>query len=425
MWDVSIRTMRNCMFDGYSDCPFYEQLQYSGDTRSVGLFHYLLSGDDRLMRQAITNFGASVLEEGLTQSRFPSQTPQIIAGFSLYWILQVYDHHLYFGDSAYSKSFLPRIDGVLEFFDRHTDANGLVSGLPSDVWQYVDWVTTWGATATHSDKGVPTAGRESNCHTFFSMLYAYVLLKSAVLARNVGRPGNATEYEHRAQNLVEAIRKHCYDGQFFVDTTTVAAARLPHDTPTNYSQHCQVFSILCGACPERDRKRILMESFLSQNGRFSKCSYVMIFYALRAFSLAGDDVYEEFLWPRVWGPWRRMLSNNLSTWEEDDVRQRSDCHAWGSVPIYEYCVELAGIQPTMPGASEITFKPRLRLSGSFEAKICLGRSNIATVQWQTASSGHVGVHLHLLKPTVVVSKLPDSAAVNHGTVSQVTLSWKP
>lgn len=37
IWDVSIRTMRNCMFDGYSDCPFYEQLQSVLPSRPIVL----------------------------------------------------------------------------------------------------------------------------------------------------------------------------------------------------------------------------------------------------------------------------------------------------------------------------------------------------------------------------------------------------
>jgi hypothetical protein len=391
--------------------------RYSGDSRSVGLFHYLLSGDDRLMRQAIINFASSVTPEGLTQSRFPSHVPQLIAGFPLYWILQVCDHHLFFGDTSYARSFLPRIDGVLDFFASHVDSLGLVSGMPYDVWQYVDWVTTWGATDSHPDKGVPTSGRKSNRHTYFSMLYAFVLKATAKLVRDVGRPEYADEYKSRAESIVRAIRTHCFDGRFFTDSTSDIADSLA------YSQHCQVFSVLCGAALPSERSYLLTEAF-AEGSNFSKCSYVMKFYALRAFAMAGDDVYEE-QWKTVWAPWRVMLGNNLSTWEEDDVRQRSDCHAWGSVPVYEYCTELAGIRPIAPGCAKLLFKPRVRLSGAVEANVALGRDNVATISWSTGTEGEKNIELRLEKKVEVMSRLPGGEEEEHGVVDHLVLKYLP
>lgn len=368
------------------------------------------------MRQTITNFAASIGFEGLTQSRFPSHVMQLIAGFSLYWVLQICDHHLYFGDAAYARSFLPRIDGVLDFFDSHVDDRGLVSGLPDDVWQYVDWVTTWGATDEHPDKGVPTSGRRSNLHTYFSMLYAYVLQKAAKLLIEVGRPAHAEEYESRAKSLQTAVRAHCYDGSFFTDSTSDIAGE------DAYSQHCQVFAVLSGCAQEQDRTRLLQGAF--ENPKFSKCSYVMKFYALRAFSIAGDEMYESF-WKTVWDPWRQMLANNLTTWEEDDVRQRSDCHAWGSVPIYEYCTELAGVQPISAGCKRLLFKPRLNLSEGIDAKVALGNDNMATVSWRLAEGRKKQVELRLTRAVELCSQLPGGDIAEHGVVSSLTLLYSP
>lgn len=368
------------------------------------------------MRQAITNFAASITPEGLTQSRFPSHVRQVIAGFSLYWILQVCDHHLYFGDTAFTRSFLPCIDGVFNFFDRHINEIGLVGGLPSDVWQYVDWVTSWGATEEHPDKGVPCSGRMNNIHTYFSLLYAYVLKKASKLLLDVHRPGLAEEYTHRANAVIEAVRKHCYDGRFFTDST----ADIADDQA--YSQHCQVFAVLAEAVEASDSARLLQQSFADP--RFAKCSYMMRFYAFRAFSAAGGTFYDS-RWNIMWEPYHQMLAHNLTTWEEDDVRQRSDCHAWGSVPIYEYCTELAGVQPIEAGCSRISFQPRLALSKEINAKIALGKNNLATVCWKTDKDGMVQVELKLELPTEVIYRAPGEEPRSCGLTDSVSFIWSP
>lgn len=271
-------------------------------------------------------------------------------------------------------------------------------------------VTSWGATEDFPDKGVPTAGRRTNTYTYFSMLYAYVLEQAATLVHSVGRPAHAEEYRSRAYSLRIAIREHCYDGEFFTDSSSDVADR------QSYSQHCQVWAVLSEAAELHERPRLLKESMT--NPEFSKCSYMMMFYAFRAFAKAGDDIYHHF-WTHALDPWRRMLGCNLTTWEEDDVRQRSDCHAWGSVPIYEYCIELAGIHPIASGCSKILFKPRVRLSENLQAKVALGKDNLATVCWSKNGTGRVQVELKLLRPIEVASKLPGQGRVEHGVTDRL------
>ena len=72
VWAMSWNGARIGAFETYMDTPYYEQLQYVGDTRIQALISLYVAGDDRLMRQALRHFDDSRLPEGITQSRYPS-----------------------------------------------------------------------------------------------------------------------------------------------------------------------------------------------------------------------------------------------------------------------------------------------------------------------------------------------------------------
>ena len=59
IWDAGWRTLRLCSNETHYDCPYYEQLQYIGDTRIQCLISSYISGDNRLTKNAITLFDFS------------------------------------------------------------------------------------------------------------------------------------------------------------------------------------------------------------------------------------------------------------------------------------------------------------------------------------------------------------------------------
>jgi alpha-L-rhamnosidase len=139
--DVGWRTARLCAHETYEDCPYYEQLQYVGDTRVQALVSLYMSGDDRLMRNAIELVDNSRTAEGATMSRAPTKLQQYIPAFSMWWIAMVHDHWMHRGDRTFLVSMLPGVRAVMEFFSQYRKVNGGLRFLPW--WRYFDWVNEW------------------------------------------------------------------------------------------------------------------------------------------------------------------------------------------------------------------------------------------------------------------------------------------
>src|SRR5205823_5951983 len=183
-------------FETYMDTPYYEQLQYVGDTRVQALISLYVAGDDRLVRQAIEHFDRSRIADGITTSRYPSALTQLIPPFSLIYVAMVHDYHMHRDDRAFVRRRLAGIRGVLDWYAAHVDTTGMLGPMP--YWNYVDWAREW-------EGGVPAGAIDGHSATI-TLLYAYALERAAALEQDVGAPGMAAAYRARAESLLAATR---------------------------------------------------------------------------------------------------------------------------------------------------------------------------------------------------------------------------
>ena len=336
IWDVGWRTARLCANETYYDCPYYEQLQYVGDTRIQALVSLYVAGDDRLMRNALTLYDQSRLSEGITQSRYPTEVAQMIPPFSLYWVDMIHDYHTFRNDPAFVKQFLPGIQGTLSWFERHLNENNLLSEL--GWWNFVDW-------AKEFDRGVPAGAKETQGTAIISLQFVYALDRAAELFNHFGKHHEAQYYQNQANTIREAVYTHCYDKQ----------KQLFADTPEKkqFSQHANVMAILTNTIPA-DQQAALMQKTLSDKS-LTQCSIYYRFYLMNALKKAGmGDQYLENL-----DIWKNMLAEGLTTFPEESIDPRSDCHAWSSSPLIEFLATVCGIEPAQAGFKTVKIEPHL------------------------------------------------------------------
>jgi hypothetical protein len=337
--EIGWRTARLDAIETYMDCPYYEQLQYIGDSRIQVMVSYYNSGDDRLARNAINLMDHSRIAEGLTLSRHPSYSPQIIATFSLWYINLLHDYWMYRPDSNFVKGKLPGGRAVLDFFSRYQQADGSLKNTP--YWNFVDW-----ANGKDWNYGMPPKGTTGGSAILdIQLLLAYQA--QAEMESKMGLPEFAKSYLAKAAQLKLTIQNKYWDA--------VKGLYADSEDKNLFSQHANSLAILAGlttpAGATAISKKMLTDSTLTQ------CTIYFKYYLHQALVKGGlGDDYIKWL-----DIWRKNIANGLTTWAEisDLPNSRSDCHAWGSSPNIEFYRTVLGIDSYAPGFSKIKIEPHL------------------------------------------------------------------
>ncbi|MBN1435784.1 MAG: family 78 glycoside hydrolase catalytic domain [Sedimentisphaerales bacterium] len=341
--EPAFRTLRLCTNETFMDCPYYEQLQYLGDTRIQALLTYVLTDDDHLARQAIHAFGNSRIATGFTRSRYPCRVFQVIAPFSLYYISMLHDLLYWRGHKEFVIDHLSGVEAILAAYERHLKHDGLLGRLPN--WSFVDWVNRPGwhnGAPPHSDNGTSY---------LINFLYLHALQLAADLYTRIGDSTLATKYAATATALSNVLREVAFNPEkkCFIDAPDC----------DSISQHTNIMAILTHSCQDLISPEQLMQSIITDE-TFAPTSYYFQFYLFEAMYTAGRA---DLIWPAL-KPFHKMIELGLTTFPETPEPTRSDCHAWSSHPLYHYFASIIGFRPTALACSNVSIKPAHRIPSS-------------------------------------------------------------
>lgn len=324
LWEISLRTLKRCMQETYIDCPYYEQEQYLMDTRLQALYTYQISNDDREIRRTLCDFAASQQACGILCSKSPDFFPQIIPGFSFYFIFILHEHYLRFADKEIIRSYIPTAEGILRYFRNNLSEKGLIKR--SGFWNFVDWAKDWAHLS-----GSPQ-GEKGEDMTIYTLMYVATLKKMATLYDAIELSELASTVRRFAADIQQSVKDRCFDSN----------SGLFADGPSKkyFSAHAQIWAVLSGTVTGEEAKNIMEKSETLS----VQPTYAYIYDYLRALEACG--LYHKR--NQKLDALRELVSLHCTTVPETPGNTRSECHGWGATVLYEFAALDLGVRVNEP-----------------------------------------------------------------------------
>ena len=341
---ICVRGLQMCMHETFFDCPHYEQQQYVGDTRLQMLVAAAISPDDRLVRHAADLFDLSRREDGIPAMQFPSRKRQESGTYALVWPLILRDAMMLRDCREWLRAKAPGMRQCLHGLALYENGAGLLEGTPG--WSFVDWSPAW-----NDRKGVPPGGNAGEGGSAPANLFRVLALQAAAeIESALGENRLAAYWRAEARRATAAVLR-----AFWCESRGLLA-----DDParTSFSEHAQSLAIVAGILSPARRRRAF-EGLLGAPD-LARATVYFSHYLFEAFLRLG----RADLFLRRLDLWRDFAARGLRTpleapdcGKNGQKEPRSDCHAWGSHPLWHLHAGVAGVRPDAPFYGAVRVAP--------------------------------------------------------------------
>lgn len=228
IYSSAMRTFAHNAVDIYTDCPSRERSGWLCDSYFTAKTEYCLTKKTAVEDAYLENFvlykNEGEYPQGVLPMTYPSEVEDdgtFIPQWTMWYILEVEDYVNNRGHKKDVEKFRNSVYGLLNFYARYENADGLLESLPS--WNFVEWSRANGWT---KDVNYPT-----------NFLYAEVLRCAASLF------GDNVAAE-KAEKVAKTTVSQSFDGKVFLDHAVREKEKLIRQS--DCSEACQYYAILFG-----------------------------------------------------------------------------------------------------------------------------------------------------------------------------------
>ncbi|OQY31844.1 MAG: hypothetical protein B6241_13030 [Spirochaetaceae bacterium 4572_59] len=345
IWDISARTLKLCMEDTFTDCPLYEQTLWVGDARNEALFAYPIFGSVDIARNSIDLAGQSLERYPIVGCQVPSAWDSIIPIWSFLWVISIWDHYWYTGDSGFVKERYHQIIKNLKGAEGYIDKDNLFSAA---MWNLFDWA------------GIDQDQRKV---LYNSQFFVGAIEAAHKCGELIGDRENLEWLESLKIKLIAAINKLWdYDKKSYPDSIRDDGTISPQTC-----QHTSFLSLLYNISNDKNRAQIKANTIKPLKEMTTVGSPFAILYLYEALEKIGAD--KEIL-ESIHKNYLPMLESGATTvWETFPGTDwapegalfptRSHAHAWSSAPAYFLNRIILGIRQSAAGGEAFTISPQI------------------------------------------------------------------